>query len=199
MIRTDLQEIAKTVTRRAQRQGYVIPREVREELARADLSEDQWKDVLVLAQAALTYRQGRYYYVPPVSARLQQEQQQQREIRQAIRRLIRHYRAAAARVERREQGRLDFIQPVKVHTEDRRELNLLSRDISTTGIRLIASRSLLGQKIRVALPQVGEAEPVHFLVRILWTCSVGDDLFENGGTFLELLEGEPEQLKVVGK
>jgi len=23
-------------------------------------------------------------------------------------------------------------------------------------------------------------------VRILWTCAVGDDLFENGGNFLEL-------------
>jgi hypothetical protein len=38
MISTNLQGVAELVTLRAQRQGYVLPREVREELARTGLA-----------------------------------------------------------------------------------------------------------------------------------------------------------------
>src|SRR5262249_25562544 len=116
-------------------------------------------------------------------------------IHRAIRELIRSYRADASQTERRQQGRVDFMQPVKVRTEDNRELTLMSRDLSTTGIRLLGTRSLLGQKIRVLVPGAG-VEPVGFLVRGLWPCAVGDDLFENGGPFLEMIEA-PVHLKVV--
>jgi hypothetical protein len=197
MITTDLQGIATSVIRRAQRQEFVVARDVREELAQANLSPSLWKDVLALARASLNYRQGRYYYAPSLSPRLQQEQRQQRRIHRAVRRLLRDYKAAASETERRLQGRIDFIQPVKVQTEDQREWTLLSRDLSTTGIRLLGTRSLLGQKVRVVLPH-GE-ERISFLVRILWTCAVGDDLFENGGTFLEVLTNEPQRLKVVSQ
>jgi len=117
---------------------------------------------------------------------VQRARSQQEDIRRAVRRLIRQHRAAAARVERRGQDRLDYVQPVKVRTEDDREFTLLSRDLSSTGIRLVGTRRLLGQKVRISIPQPEDGPPCHFVVRILWTCAVGDDLFENGGSFLEV-------------
>jgi hypothetical protein len=186
MISTNLQGVAELVIRRAQRQSFVVPREVREELTRAGVPDSLWKDVLALARPSLRYRHGRYYYNAPVSARVREAESQQRGIHRAVRQLIRRHRPADAGPERREEDRLDFIQPVRVVTEDHREYTLLSRDLSATGIRLIGTRRLLGQKVRVTIPSADNTPPVTFLVRILWTCNVGDDLVENGGTFLEV-------------
>src|SRR5262245_5319544 len=187
MTRPVLQGIASTVVRRAQRQGYVVPREVREDLAHAGLPAEQWKAVLDLARESLHYRQGRYYFLDAVSPRLQQQQSQQQIVAGAVRQLIRRHQATTAERERREQDRIDFVQPVQALSEDGRRLNLLSRDLSPTGMRLLTTRSLLGQKVRVCLPNGANAEGTWFVLRVLWTCAVGDDLFENGGTFLELL------------
>jgi hypothetical protein len=184
MISTGLQSVAEQVIRRAQRQGFVLAREVREELQRAGEPEDLWKDVLALARPSLSYRHGRYHYRAPVTARVAAEQSQQRDIQKAVRQLVRQHRSAASQVERRRQDRIDFIQPVTVITEDQRQFTLLSRDLSPTGIRLIGTRRLLGQKVRVFLPAPEGAAPWEFLVRILWTCPVGEDLVENGGSFL---------------
>src|SRR5947209_2884682 len=181
-----LQEVAASVVRRAQQQGYIVPREVREELTSAGLPASRWKAVIAQAEPALNLRRGRYYFVPAISFRMQQEQRLQQAIHQSVRRIIRHYKKAAKLVERREQDRLDFIQPVKIHTEEGKELNLLSRDLSPTGIRLVGTHRLLGQKVVVIVPDVEGGEPARFVARILWTCSVGDDLFENGGRFLEI-------------
>jgi hypothetical protein len=185
MISANLQGIADLVIRRAQRQGSLAPLDIRDELSQAGVPDTYWKEVVALARPALRFRQGRYYYTTPVSERVRQEQQQQRSIHRAVRHLVRQHRAAG-QVERRGHDRVDFIQPVKVRTEDDREFNLLSRDLSATGIRLIGTRRLLGQKVRVLIPQSDGGTPLSFLVRILWTCAVGDDLFENGGTFVEV-------------
>jgi hypothetical protein len=185
----DLQSIADTVVRRAQRQGYVIPREVRAELALAGLPEGRWKDVLALARESLHYRQGRYYFLHAVSPALHEQQSQQQRIANAVRAILRH-RATAAERERREAERTDYVHPVQAQTEDGRRLNLLTRDLSPSGIRLLSTRSLLGQKLRLTLPAAGKSAGPRLVVRILWTCAVGDDLFENGGTFLELLPDE---------
>jgi hypothetical protein len=193
MAPTDLQEIANAVIRRAQRQGSVLPEEVREELTQAGQPDSLWKDVLALARPALSYRDGRYHFVAAVSARAQEEQQHQQRIRAAVSQLVSRQRASATQVERREQDRVEFVQPVRVRTEDGREFTLLSRDLSAAGIRLVGTRRLLGQKVRVTIPAPEEpaaGPPVCFVVRILWTCAVGDDLFENGGTFLDALPEE---------
>jgi hypothetical protein len=116
------------------------------------------------------------------------EERQQEKVRRAVRRLIRQHKAGA-RVGRRRQDRINFVQPVQVETEDGHTCTLLSRDLSPTGIRLIGTRRLLGQKVRVRIP-CPEGEPVCFRVRVLWMCAVGDDLFENGGTFLEAVGEE---------
>jgi hypothetical protein len=182
----ELHHVAEQVAGRARRQGFIVARDVREELAHAGAPESLWKDVLALARPSLTYRRGRYYYTSPVSARVRAEQSHQSDIREAVRLLIEKHRANHDRVERREQDRVDFIQPVQVVTEDGRTFTLLSRDLSATGIRLIGTRRLLGQKVRVQVPRPGSAEPWDFLVRILWTCPVGEDLVENGGTFISV-------------
>lgn len=187
MTSTDLQDIVKTVVRRAQQQGFVLPREVRQVLTQAGASDAMWKDVLALARSSLSYRKGRYYYVPEVSDRVRLEQDHQKVIRQAVEELVDQYRTSPSQVERRAQNRFDFVQMVKAQAEDGRELTLLSRDLSVTGIRLIGTRSLLGQKIRVRIPQTDGSAEWCFVVRILWTCAVGDDLYENGGMFVEAL------------
>jgi hypothetical protein len=186
MISTNLQGVAELVIRQAQRQGYILPRQVRTVLSEAGVSESLWKDVLAVASPALAYRKGRYYYTAPVSERVRQERSQQSNIQKAVRQLVRQYRSGA-RVERREEERIDFMQPVKVRTEDQREYTLLSRDLSYTGIRLIGTRRFLGQKIHVSIPSADGSTSWDFLVRVLWTCAVGDDLVENGGTFVDLV------------
>lgn len=178
----NLEGVAAEVVRRAEKQGYVVAREVREELTRACLDTGLWKEVLALARPSLTVRRNRYYYTAPVSTRVRAAQSTQRDIEDAVARLVQLAPPASHRPERRGQGRFDFIQTVKVLTEDDRELTLLTRDLSATGIRLIGPRSLLGQKLRVRI--VHDGRTMEFTVRILWTCPVGDDLVENGGTFL---------------
>jgi PilZ domain len=196
MILTDLQHVANTMVQRAQRRGYVIPKDIREELGKVGLPETHWKEVVSLAGSALYYRQGRYYYVNTVSPRLRAQLNQQGEVQQTIRRLIRLHKQKSGKVERRSQDRIDFIQPVTVRTEDGRAYRLLSRDLSNNGIRLIGTRSLLGQKIHVEIHEPLET-PAVFLVRILWTCAIGDDLFENGGAFLEVIPAETAPLNGV--
>src|SRR5262245_15712217 len=183
---TTLKEVAAAVVRRAQRQGFVVPRDIRSELTLAGMPDESWKEVASLARESLNYRQGRYYHINAVSPRLQHEQNQQQVIQRAVRRLIKDYAEHAGK-ERRGEERFDFIQTVKVETEDGHTYALLSRDLSTTGIRLLGTKRLLGHKVRVHLPHGENGEPVVFLVRVLWTCAVADELFENGGTFLELL------------
>jgi hypothetical protein len=185
MLSTALQEIAGSVVRRAQLQGSVTPRDIREELTRIGEPENLWKDVLALARPSLRYRGGRYHYTPPASERLRAEQSQQHRIHEAVRDLVRQHQATLNQINRREEQRVDFIQPVKVRTEDHREYTLLSRDLSPNGIRMVGTRRLLGQRVRILIPRPGNGTPWSFLVRILWTCALGDDLFENGGTFLE--------------
>jgi hypothetical protein len=87
--------------------------------------------------------------------------------------------------ERREQERVEFVQPVRVITEDHLEFNMLSRDLSTAGIRLIGRQRLLGRKVHVII-RGSDSAARDFLVRILWTCPMGDELIENGGVFLSV-------------
>jgi hypothetical protein len=191
MTQAVLQGIAETVVRQAQRQRFVVAREIRDVLTEAGMSDTKWKEVVTLARPSLDYRRGRYYYKPAVSDLVLQEQNHQRAIHRAVRQLIRQHKAAARQIERRQQDRIDFLQQVKVQTGDQREFNLLSRDLSPTGIRLIGTRSLLGQKVRVLIPRTDKSEPWCFLVHILWTCTVGDGLFENGGMFVDVIAEKP--------
>jgi PilZ domain len=185
---SDLQPVADAVLRLAKRQGYVSARDVRSELRIAGLPETRWKEAIALVQDSLVQRGGRYYHTDSFSPRMQKEHAQQQAIQKVIRKLIKQHRNRGKEDERRHQVRVDFIQPVKIRTEDGKEYALMSRDLSATGVRLLGTKRLLGQKVQIELPS-GNAEPACRLsVRILWTCSVGDDLFENGGTFIELLD-----------
>ena len=186
MASSELQPVVDAVLRLAKRQGHVTSRDVRAELRIAGLAEDGWKDVVAELDTELVHRQGRYYHKDAFSPRMQKEHQQQQAIIKVIKKLIRAHKSRDKADERRGQARVDFIQPVKVRTEDGKEFALISRDLSATGVRLIGTKRLLGQKVELELPY-GDG-PCRLLVRILWTCAVGDDLFENGGTFGELLK-----------
>ncbi len=185
MISANLQGVAELVVRRAQRQGYVRPREVCEVLSEQGLSESLWKDVVAVARPSLKYRRGRYYYEAPVSPRVAQQQSMQRAIERAIGRLLSQHRQAQPQLERRVHERMEFIQPVQVQTEDGHQYTVLTRDISASGIRLVGTRRFLGQKLRVIISS-GGSKPWVFIVQILWTCTVGTDLVENGGAFIEM-------------
>jgi hypothetical protein len=100
----------------------------------------------------------------------------------AVHRVVEAYRESRRKGERREKGRTDLVLPAEVRTESGEAFTVLTRDISETGLRLISTRRLLGQRLVVHLPRDGGHEELH--VRILWACSVGTDLVENGGTFL---------------
>ena len=192
----ELKEIVESVVNRARTQGFVVSREIREELAEAGLSEKHWKDVLALAQPSLHFRQGRYYYISAANTLVRNEQNQQREIHQTVRQMLQQYKVRTTQVERRQHGRTPFVQPIKVITADHREIQVLSRDLSPSGIRLIGTRSLQGQKVRVLIPCIDDdSNPWCFLVQILWSSQIGDNLVENGGVLLERLD--PNQLKIV--
>ena len=185
---TELQAVAESILRTAKRQGFVTSRDVQAELRIAALSDKEWKNVIGLVESSLVHRQGRYYHKEAFSPRLQKEHAQQQAIQKAIRRLIKQHRKKEKDNERRGQSRVDFIQPVKVRTEDGKEFGLVSRDLSATGVRLLGTKRLLGQKVQLELPSVDSEPACRLVVRILWTCAIADDLFENGGTFMELLE-----------
>ncbi|HYV37246.1 MAG TPA: PilZ domain-containing protein [Gemmataceae bacterium] len=187
MVATDLRIVVDAVLRRAQRQAYIVPRDIRDELAKAGQPDEQWKDVLNAARPSLHYRQGRYYSIQTISPRLHEQQSQQQVVFHTARELIRRHQAAKAENERRQQDRIDFFYPVKVQTEDGRDFHVMTRDLSPTGIRLLANRSFLGQKISVHLAPTNGGRDCTFLVRILWSCAVGDDLYENGGAFLGMV------------
>lgn len=187
---TQRKAVTRSVMRRAQRQGSVTPQEIGEELKRAGLPKTRWKDVVAEARTLLTFRDGEYHYVAPDPG-VEEGQRQQQAIRRAVRQLVRRNRQSADHQDRRREGRVDFIQPVTVQADGGRLFTLLCRDLSPTGIRLIGSRSFLGQRVRVTLSAGEGEESVSFWVRVLWTCTVGDQLFENGGTFLEV--ASPEQ------
>lgn len=183
-----LQKVADSLIRRAQRQGSLVASDAKAELQLHGMPESDWKEALQLAKESLDYRHGRYYPKGAVSRRLETELAHQQAIQKIIRRLVKQHRANSKQDERRGQSRISFIQQVTIVGDDGKPHLLLSRDLSPTGIRLIGTRRLLGQKLKLHLP-LGEGSPdCVLLTRVLWTCAVGDDLFENGGTFLEVLE-----------
>jgi hypothetical protein len=182
----ELQTVADLIMRKAQQTGFITSRDVRNQLKQAGLSPRLCAEVVRLCNPPLSRKQSRFYLYFPASARLRHEQIVLQRINKAVRRIIRHYKKLANNGERRDEGRLDFVQPVVVETEEGKVLNLLSRDLSESGIRLVGTQRLLGMKVLVKIPDSQGGSPIEVWTRILWTCEVGDNLFENGGRFLEL-------------
>ncbi len=114
------------------------------------------------------------------------------QIEQAITLLVQEQEKIDRELERRDTSRVVFLQTVKVRTDQGETLRLMTRDISFTGIRLIGAHRLLGQKIEIHIPKPtppgeipSEDSDTILQVRVLWTCEVGDQLYENGGTILD--------------
>ncbi len=194
MFEAKLKNVTKAVLRRAQKQGYVTEADIITELKEAGLPRKLSRDVLATLRPYVTFQGGRYCFTPPDPS-VREEQLREQAIRRAVRQLVRKHRQSADESDRRREGRVDFIQSAKVETEDGRVSAVLCRDISPTGIRLIGTRGFLGQKVRVTLTGSDSGETVAFLIRILWNYSVGDQLFESGGSFLSMVvahaPGEP--------
>jgi hypothetical protein len=190
MTATALQKVAAAVVRQAQRKGPLLPEHVRAELVRAGEPDHLWKDVLALARPFLSFRDGRYHFVRPASPQARQEQEQQQRIRDAVEQILAQHPSQASGVERREQDRTEFVQPVRVRTEAGDESTHLSRDLSPAGIRLVGNCRLLGQKVRVQIASAADRPPVELLLCVLWTSALGDGLFENGGRFLDVPAGQ---------
>lgn len=125
-------------------------------------------------------------------ARARHDHRQLQAIQQAVRSLIRKQRQKdRSHHERRAHKRIDFARPVLMQTEDGRLLHGMSREVSLSGIRLVGTVRLLGQKLRLWIPYPeAENQTFGFLVRILWSAEIASQLYENGGVLLERLEDE---------
>jgi hypothetical protein len=182
----DLQKVVAIVLRRAERQGHILPREIRQELARVGADEEQWREVLAAAGPALERHGNRYAYVPPPPSPPRKEQEQRfLAIREAVHALAEHFKQESARHERREADRITFVHPVTIRLPTGEPHHAITKDLSASGIRLIGTRDLLSQKVEVTLKPTN-AQPVTFAVRVVWTHRVGDDLYENGGVFMDV-------------
>jgi hypothetical protein len=182
MLRTDMQRIVTNVCRRARLQGFILPEQVREELAAAGRPESWWQEVVTLAGDMLSNHDGCYYYTA-TGASSRREQQRQRRLKRAVRQLLRGYQSVARR-ERRGQDRMKSVHTALVETEDGHTLTLLGCDVSLSGVRLIGPKSLLGQKLRVTLRTEDGGEARCFSVQVVWSTVVAEGLCENGGAFL---------------
>lgn len=188
-----LRQATEVVLQRAAESGSLLPRQIRSAVAQAGVDPNRWKEVVALAGSHLVHRKGRYFYVSPTSPQRLTAEQRAQAIHQAVHELVVHYRKTVELQERREADRLTFIQPVEVETDDGQVYRMLTKDISASGLRLLGNRGLLGQRLRVRIP-APKGKEFAFVVRILWTCMVGDDLYENGGNIVELLSApaDPE-------
>jgi hypothetical protein len=183
-----LETLTEAILRRAEEKGSLAAREIRQELVRVGAKEDQFKEVIDKAGERLELRQGRYYYLPMTSPRRKEQELQQQEVLSAIQNLVLQYRrkAGALPLDRRESGRVELFQPISLLINSKETHRVLIRDISVTGVRLLGCWDLLGQKVQFSLAHP-DGSRVEFVVRIVWTCQVGDNLFENGGTFVQVL------------
>lgn len=185
----EMHRVALAVVRRAREEGYVRPQDVRDELKRLGHPANRWKEAIQEAGSSLTLRNGRYYYVSPLRARLRSEHQHRQGVKRAARELIRRYKAANVHVERRNHRRIHFILPVRVITSGGKEYRMVSQDISLNGVRVVGAHSLRGQKVRLMMPSIDNGGGQwDFTVHFLWSSPVGDNLVESGGIFLKINE-----------
>lgn len=180
----DLRRATENVLRRAEAQGTITSSEVRAELAALGLGEDLWKDVLAGARTSLRFADGVYHFQAPVTGRAAAEKGRLDAVVAAIRGLLDSQRRRG--VDRRGEERVEYVHPATVLDDAGGEHRVLTRDLSPTGVRLIGTRRLLGQKVRLRLEGPGSEGAWVFRVQVVWTAEVGDDLFENGGAFLGL-------------
>jgi hypothetical protein len=178
--------VKEAILRRAETRGFILPREIREELQRLGLDGQQWREFVRQAGTLLTYRNGRYYYVPAWNEARLREEERQLHVRALLQALLEHHKRSQHRQERRGAERMEVIWPITLILEDGTLHRAVTRDISAAGIRFLGTKSLLGQRVIARLSLGSEQEHV-FAVRILWTCEAGDQLYENGGTVLEVL------------
>jgi hypothetical protein len=186
---TDLNRVTQTIVHRARQHGYVRSNDIREELKRVGEPATGWKDVVREAGPSLALKNGRYYYVSPLRARIREGHRHLQGVKRAARTLIRTYKAASVNIERRNHRRIHFILPVQVISPNGKTHQMVTQDISLKGVRVIGTQPLRGQKARVLMPNIDNGDGQWlFTVHFLWSTSIGDNLVESGGIFLEVSE-----------
>jgi hypothetical protein len=184
-----MNRVAQTIVSRARQQGYVRSNDIRDELKRIGEPATEWKEVVRKAGASLALKNGRYYYVSPLRARIREGHRHLQGVKRAARTLIRTYKAASVHIERRNHRRINFILPVQVISTNGKTHQMVTQDISLNGVRVIGSQSLRGQKARVLMPNIDHGGGQWlFTVHFLWSSTIGDHLVESGGIFLEVSE-----------
>lgn len=188
MTTPDLQAVAKSILLLAENNGFVVPRDVRNELKAVGLPETDWKKIIEYLRESLNYRQGRYYFIKPSSPRLVKQKSSQDAIRSAVESLMENTSVLPVDNNRRQETRHNFPFPIQAQSEDGENFTVLGRDLSSTGIRIVSGKSLLGRKLVLCLKNSTNHfdREISLLTRIVWTESVGDGLYENGGTFLDV-------------
>ena len=94
---------------------------------------------------------------PRFQARMQKRHNHDRPIERAVRRLVRQYKAASDRIERREHGRTHFIRQVKAVADNGRDYTVLTRDISLSA----RSQSACPMSRRLILP-IGDSRTLKY-------------------------------------
>jgi hypothetical protein len=187
----DSKRVSRVILHRAREQGYVRSLDIREELKRIGEPAAGWKDVIREAGPRLTLKNGRYYYVSPLRARLRETHRSRKDVKRAAGELIRSYKAGSVETERRNQRRIRLVLPVRVFSTNGKELQMLTQDVSLHGVRLLGPHTLRGQKAQVLIPSNNKGGGQWlFTVHFLWSTTVGDNLVESGGIFLEVTERE---------
>ena len=187
----DIECVVERIVERAQRQGSLLRKEIREELERSSVRESGWSSVLTLLRPSLRYYKGRYHYVSPTIGRLRtrvsEKKQELKAVQQAVRQLIRQHVVERRKDERRKHLRILLIQPVKVYTQTSGVLNFLSQDISLSGIRLLGNCSLVRETVTMQIPRPEQnGGCLRLNATILWAAPVGDGLIQQGGVFVDL-------------
>jgi hypothetical protein len=80
----------------------------------------------------------------------------------------------------------ELFQLVGVKTEDGRKFPFFLQNLFTSGLRLLGTRSLIGQKVYVQVPYLEKKKSWCFPVRIVWSYRIVEGLVENGGIFLDM-------------
>ncbi|GIW78419.1 MAG: hypothetical protein KatS3mg105_0226 [Gemmatales bacterium] len=184
-MKNNLDAAASAVLDRLKAEGALLPKQIQAQLTDAGIPADRWKEVVALLKPRIQFRKGRYVFVPPLSTRVREEKKRRQTHVRAVRDLIRAYQKIVVARERREFKRVHFIKPVTFESDDGRSFQLLSQDISYSGLRLVGTTNLQGLKGAVHIPQedMGGGQ-WSFRLHVLWSVPAGDGLIVSGAVFL---------------
>jgi hypothetical protein len=119
-----------------------------------------------------------------VSPRHQAAQDPERILPMAVHQATGQYERAPVQSGSWGQNSAELFQSVVIQTEDGRKFTFILRNLCRFGLHLLGTRSLLGQKVSIQVPNLEKEASSCFLVRIVWVRRVAEGVVECGGMFL---------------